>query len=79
MANGGNKPKPAFFLAAAISVAPSVTVRDPKRSVISGPSGYPTVKDRSRDMQTMVAKAISGGCEGVLHIDADPAYAATRG
>jgi len=34
---------------------------------------------RSRDMQTMVAKAISGGCEGVLHIEADPAYAATRG
>ena len=33
---------------------------------------------RTRDMQTMVLKAISGGCEGVLHIEADPAYAATR-
>lgn len=33
---------------------------------------------RTRDMQTMVMKAISGGCEGVLHIEADPAYAATR-
>lgn len=33
---------------------------------------------RSRDMQTMVTKAISGGCEGVLHIEVDSAYAATR-
>ncbi|HZQ61003.1 MAG TPA: PTS fructose transporter subunit IIA [Casimicrobiaceae bacterium] len=34
---------------------------------------------RTRDMETMVRKAISGGCEGVLHIEVDPAYAATRG
>lgn len=34
---------------------------------------------RSRDMATMVTKAISGGCEGVLHVEVDPAYAATRG
>jgi len=34
---------------------------------------------RARDMQTMVNKAISGGCEGVQHIEVDPAYAAARG
>ena len=33
---------------------------------------------RTRDLDTMVTKAISGGCEGVLHVDVDPAYAATR-
>ena len=33
---------------------------------------------RTRDMDTMVTKAISGGCEGVLRIEVDPAYAATR-
>jgi len=33
---------------------------------------------RSRDLETMVKKAISGGCEGVLHLQADPIYAATR-
>lgn len=34
---------------------------------------------RSRGMDTIVKKAISGGCEGVLHMDIDPAYATTRG
>jgi PTS system ascorbate-specific IIA component len=33
---------------------------------------------RSRGMETMVKKAISGGCEGVLHMEMDPSYAATR-
>jgi PTS system mannose-specific IIA component len=34
---------------------------------------------RTRGMDTLMKKAISGGCEGVLHIDLDPAYAAARG
>ena len=34
---------------------------------------------RTRDLDTMVKKAVSGGCDGVLHIDVDPIYAATRG
>lgn len=34
---------------------------------------------RTRGLATMVTKAISGGCEGVLHMEADPAYAAARG
>jgi hypothetical protein len=29
-------------------------------------------------METMIKKAISGGCDGVLHIDVDPIYATTR-
>jgi len=33
---------------------------------------------RTRDLDTMVKKAVSGGCEGVLHIELDPAYGATR-
>jgi PTS system ascorbate-specific IIA component len=33
---------------------------------------------RTRDMETMVKKAVSGGCDGVVHIETDPAYAATR-
>jgi PTS system ascorbate-specific IIA component len=33
---------------------------------------------RNRDLQTMIKKAVTGGCEGVLHINADPVYAATR-
>ncbi|MBK7792932.1 MAG: PTS fructose transporter subunit IIA [Betaproteobacteria bacterium] len=33
---------------------------------------------RTRGMETMVKKAVSGGCDGVLHIEVDPAYAATR-
>jgi PTS system ascorbate-specific IIA component len=32
---------------------------------------------RTRDMDTLLKKAVSGGCEGVLHVDAGPAYAAT--
>ena len=34
---------------------------------------------RDRDMDTMLKKAISGGCDGVLHVEVDPIYAATRG
>jgi len=34
---------------------------------------------REKGMETMLKKAISGGCEGVVHIEADPIYAATRG
>ena len=33
---------------------------------------------RTRNLETMVKKAVSGGCEGVLHMELDPAYAATR-
>jgi PTS system mannose-specific IIA component len=33
---------------------------------------------RTRGLDTMVKKAISGGCEGVLRMDLDPAYAAAR-
>jgi hypothetical protein len=29
-------------------------------------------------METMITKAVSGGCDGVLHIKVDPVYAATR-
>jgi hypothetical protein len=29
-------------------------------------------------MDTMIKKAISGGCDGVLHVDIDPIYAASR-
>jgi len=34
---------------------------------------------RDRDLGTMIKKAISGGCDGVLHVEVDPRYAATRG
>jgi PTS system ascorbate-specific IIA component len=34
---------------------------------------------RNRDLSTLVKKAVSGGCDGVLHVEVDPAYAATRG
>ena len=33
---------------------------------------------RARGMETMVRKAISGGCEGVLHMESDPSYASAR-
>jgi mannose PTS system EIIA component len=33
---------------------------------------------RDKGIDTMIKKAISGGCDGVLHIDVDPVYAATR-
>ena len=33
---------------------------------------------RNRDLQTMVKRAVSGGCDGVLHMNVDPVYAATR-
>lgn len=33
---------------------------------------------RSKSLDTMIRKAISGGCEGVVHIAVDPVYAATR-
>ena len=34
---------------------------------------------RAKGMDTMITKAISGGRDGVLHIEVDPVYAATRG
>jgi PTS system ascorbate-specific IIA component len=34
---------------------------------------------RGKGMETMLRKAVSGGCEGVVHIAIDPAYASTRG
>ena len=34
---------------------------------------------RAKGMDTMIRKAISGGCDGVLHLEAGPVYAATRG
>jgi mannose PTS system EIIA component len=34
---------------------------------------------RNRGMETTIKKAISGACDGVLHIEVDPVYAATRG
>jgi len=33
---------------------------------------------RTKGMETMIKKAISGGCDGVLHIEVDPAYAPAR-
>jgi PTS system ascorbate-specific IIA component len=33
---------------------------------------------RDKGMDTMIKKAISGGCDGVLHVDIDPIYAASR-
>ena len=33
---------------------------------------------RTKGLDTMVKKAVSGGCEGVLHLEVDPRYAATR-
>jgi PTS system ascorbate-specific IIA component len=34
---------------------------------------------RGKDLDTMIRKAVSGGCEGVLHLEVDPRYAAARG
>jgi PTS system ascorbate-specific IIA component len=33
---------------------------------------------RDKGMETIIKKAISGGCDGVLHVDIDPNYAAAR-
>ena len=33
---------------------------------------------RVKGMDTMIKKAISGGCDGVLHVEGDSIYAATR-
>ncbi len=33
---------------------------------------------RTRDMETLLKRAVSGGCDGVLHMNVDPVYAATR-
>jgi PTS system ascorbate-specific IIA component len=32
---------------------------------------------RNKGLETMVKKAVSGGCEGVLHIDVEPQHAKT--
>lgn len=34
---------------------------------------------RGKGMDTMITKAVSGGRDGVLHIELDPVYAAARG
>ena len=34
---------------------------------------------RTRGMDTLLKKAVSGGCEGVLHVESGTPYAATRG
>lgn len=34
---------------------------------------------RAKGMETMLTKAISGGRDGVMHIELDPVYVATRG
>jgi mannose PTS system EIIA component len=34
---------------------------------------------RAKGMDTMIKKAISGGCDGVVRIEIDPVYAAARG
>ena len=33
---------------------------------------------RTKGMETFIKKAVSGGCEGVLHLPPDPVYAAAR-
>ena len=33
---------------------------------------------RTKGMETFVRKAVSGGCEGVLHVEPDSIYAAAR-
>jgi PTS system mannose-specific IIA component len=33
---------------------------------------------RTKGLDMLVRKAISGGCEGVLHVEVDPVYAASR-
>jgi PTS system ascorbate-specific IIA component len=33
---------------------------------------------RTKGMDMFIKKAVSGGCEGVLHIDTHPVHAATR-
>ena len=33
---------------------------------------------RAKGMETMITKAVSGGRDGVLHIELDPVYATTR-
>jgi PTS system ascorbate-specific IIA component len=34
---------------------------------------------RTKGMDTMIKKAVSGGCEGVLRVEVDTIHAATRG
>jgi PTS system ascorbate-specific IIA component len=34
---------------------------------------------RTHGMDTLIKKAVSGGCEGVLHVDTVPVYAPARG
>jgi PTS system mannose-specific IIA component len=34
---------------------------------------------RTKGMDMLLKKAISGGCEGVMHVEVDPAYAPARG
>jgi PTS system ascorbate-specific IIA component len=46
---------------------------------VSLPMLVRTFTYRNHGLPTLVKKAVSGGCEGVLHVTVDPAYAATRG
>jgi PTS system ascorbate-specific IIA component len=34
---------------------------------------------RSKSMDVLIKKAVSGGCEGVVHVAAEPVYASARG
>jgi PTS system ascorbate-specific IIA component len=34
---------------------------------------------RTKGMDTLMKKAVTGGCEGVMHVEIDPTYAAARG
>jgi PTS system ascorbate-specific IIA component len=34
---------------------------------------------RAKGLDTMIRKAISGGCDGVVRVEVDPVYAAARG
>ena len=46
---------------------------------VSLPMLVRTFTYRNRGMEQTIKKAISGARDGVLHIEVDPVYAATRG
>ena len=45
---------------------------------VSLPMLVRAVTYRTKGMETFVKKAVSGGCEGVLHVEPDPLHAAAR-
>ena len=61
----------------------AISLMEPKRiEVIAGvnlPMLVRAFTYRVKGMDTLIKKAISGGCDGVLHIEIDPVYAAARG